>query len=263
MQPTKTPDYPWQRVGMDLFEQKGHQYLLVVHYFSRWTEIAHLTQTTSSAVIEHMKAIFARQGIPEVIVSDTSPQFNSRMFVSFSENYGFTHPTSSPLHPQGNGEAERAVQTVKKLLKKADDPYVALLNYNATPLQHGSSPAELLMGKKLRTRVPTLPTQHVPDGRDMSKFQETDAHLKLRQKINYDLGQDSWRCQSCSGGTIINRLHSIVQHPDGERHPKKGPTSSLSQRSTIFIRLRWGTQANIHHRTEPVVTEDTNNERSV
>ena len=42
------------------------------------------------------------------------------------------------------------------------------------------------MGRKLTTRVPTLPTQHVPDGRDMSKFQETDAHLKLQQKINYD-----------------------------------------------------------------------------
>ena len=152
-------------IGMDLFEQKGHQYLLVVDYFSRWTEIAHLAQTTSSAVIEHMKAIFTHQEIPEGIISDTSPQFNSRVFISFSENYGFTHPTSSPLHPQGNGEAERAVQTVKKLLKKADDPYVALLNYNATPLQHGSSLAELLTGRKLRTRVLTLPTRHVPDGR--------------------------------------------------------------------------------------------------
>ena len=178
LQPTKTPNYPWQRVGMDLFEWKGHQYLLVVDYFSRWIEIAHLMQTTSSAVVEHVKAIFAHQGIPEVVVSDNGPQCSSRVFVNFSENYGFTHLTSSPLHPQGNGEAERAVQTVKKLLKKADDPYVALLNYRATPLQHG-----LLMGRKLRTRVPTLPTQHVPDGRDMSKFQETDAHLRLRQKI--------------------------------------------------------------------------------
>ena len=212
---------------------------------------------------EHVKAIFARQGIPEVVISDAGPQFNSRVSDSFSENDGFTHLTSSPLHPQGNGEAEHAVLTVKKLLKKADDPYVALLNYRATPLQHGSSPAELLMGRKLRTRVPTLPTQHVPDGRDMSKFQETDAHLKLQQKINYDLSQDSWRHRSCSGETIVNRLHSIVQCPDRERHPKKGPTSSPSQISTIFIRLRWGTQANIHHHTEPVVTEDANKGRSV
>lgn len=72
-QSTKTPDYLWQRVGMDLFEWKGHQYLLVVDYFFRCIEIAHLTQNTSSAVIEHVKAIFARQGIPKVIISDNGP----------------------------------------------------------------------------------------------------------------------------------------------------------------------------------------------
>ncbi|WP_419642208.1 integrase catalytic domain-containing protein [Thiolapillus sp.] len=115
-----------------------------------------------------MKAIFARQGIPEVVISDNGPQFNSRDFVKFSETYGFTHLTSSPLHPQGNGEAERAVQTVKKLPKKAYDPYVALLNYRATLLQHGSSPAELLMVRKLRTKVTIRPTQHVPEGRDIT-----------------------------------------------------------------------------------------------
>ena len=75
LQPTKTLDNPWQRVGMDLFEWKGHQYLLVADYFSQWIEIAHLTQTTSSAVIEHVKVIFAHQVIPEVVVSDIGPQF--------------------------------------------------------------------------------------------------------------------------------------------------------------------------------------------
>ena len=35
--------------------------------------------------------------------------------------------TSSPYHPEGNGEAERGVQIVKNLLKKAKDPYLAML----------------------------------------------------------------------------------------------------------------------------------------
>ena len=43
------------------------------------------------------------------------------------------------------------------LLKKNLDPYIALLNYIATPLQNGLSPAELLKGRKLCTRLPALP----------------------------------------------------------------------------------------------------------
>lgn len=186
LQPTKTPDYPWQRVGMDLFEWKGHSYLLIVDYYSRWIEIAHLKQTTSLAVIEHIKAIFARQGIPEVVVSDNGPQFNSWDFVKFAKSYCFTHVKISPLHPQENGEAERAVQTIKMLLKKSDDPYIALLNYRSTPLQQGSSPAELLMGRKLRNRIPTVTKCHIPEERNLKKFQDVDAQIKQRQKEDFD-----------------------------------------------------------------------------
>uniref|UniRef100_A0A3B3T321 Uncharacterized protein n=1 Tax=Paramormyrops kingsleyae TaxID=1676925 RepID=A0A3B3T321_9TELE len=53
-------------------------------------------------------------------------------------------------------EAERTVQTIKNLLKKARDPYRALLADGATPMSNGYSPAQLLMGRRLRTSVPTL-----------------------------------------------------------------------------------------------------------
>ena len=116
LQPTKTPDYPWQKIAMD-FELNGHTYLIVVDYCSRWIEAVRLKQTTSVAITEHCKSIFAIFGIPEIVLSDNGPQFNSREFLKFSQDYTFTHLTSSPYHPQGNGEAERAVQTVKNLLR--------------------------------------------------------------------------------------------------------------------------------------------------
>ncbi len=56
--------------------------------------------------------------------------------------------TSSPHFPQSNGEAERAVPTIKNLPKKSCDPYLALMAYRAAPLANGYSPSELLMGRK-------------------------------------------------------------------------------------------------------------------
>ena len=63
---TPLPDYPWQVIGTDLFELKGVTYLLVVDYFSRYREITKLTPTTSLAVFNALKSIFARHGIPEI-----------------------------------------------------------------------------------------------------------------------------------------------------------------------------------------------------
>ena len=136
-----------------MFEWKKTEYLLVVDYYSRFIEVSKLTSTTAS-VITHLKSIFARHGIPQVVVSDNGPQYSAAAFSEFSKEYAFEHCTSSPKFPQANGEAERAVKTVKQLLEKNSDPYLAMLAYRSTPLENGYSPVEQLMGRKLRTTLP-------------------------------------------------------------------------------------------------------------
>lgn len=119
--PTELPETPWQKVGMDLFETS---YLLA----DRYIEIARLSSTTSQQVINHLMSIFARHGIPQTVVSDNGPQFSSAVFQKFADEVHFNHVTSSPRYPQANGEAERAVQTIKGLLKRSNNPYMALLH---------------------------------------------------------------------------------------------------------------------------------------
>ena len=134
-------------MAADLFQLKAAACLAMVDYFSRYVEVTKLGITTSNHVIQTLKGIFSRHGIPEVLVSCNGSQFSSQEMRKFAEGYSVRHVTSSPHYPQSNGQIERTIQTVKKLLSTGDDPNLSLLNYRATPLPWcGVSPAELLMG---------------------------------------------------------------------------------------------------------------------
>ena len=106
------------------------------------------------------------------------------------KNWDITHITSSPRYPQSNGFAERMVQTVKKLLAKSkdEDPHIALLNYRASPFLNLPSPAELLMGRKIRTKLPSLKQQFKTNNTDHERTQmqqNQDQHRKYHG--GYDL----------------------------------------------------------------------------
>ena len=75
LKPTLLPDRAFQVVGADICEFKGDQYLIVSDYFSRYIEIAHLKNANSFCMIQSMKNIFARHGIPEKVVTDNGRQF--------------------------------------------------------------------------------------------------------------------------------------------------------------------------------------------
>ena len=130
-----------------------------------------------------MKSIFARHGIPEKVISDNGPQFSSHEFSQFASTYCFEYVTSSPYFPQSNGEAERAVQTIKGLLKKADDPYAALLAYRNTPLHLGYSPAQLLMSRRLRTSVPTIRSLREPVVPDQFTVSQQDKKERINRRL--------------------------------------------------------------------------------
>lgn len=76
--PHEMPTYPWEKVGMDLFEFEGDMYLMVVDYYSKFFETALLSKNTTSArVITNLKSIFSRHGIPLQIVGDNGPQLKN------------------------------------------------------------------------------------------------------------------------------------------------------------------------------------------
>ena len=87
-----------------------HKYVLCIDYYSKWVDIMKLDNETSKDVITHLKSMFARYGVPDLVISDNGPQYANAEFAAFSKSYEFQHQTSSPYHVPSNGEAERAVR---------------------------------------------------------------------------------------------------------------------------------------------------------
>ncbi|KAL9972908.1 hypothetical protein ACROYT_G019301 [Oculina patagonica] len=160
----------------------------VVDYYSKYPELCLMKDKTASSVITSMKSIYARPGIPDEVVADNMP-FSSKAFRNFASEWGFEISTSSPRYPQSNGMSERAIQTIKNLLRKAcadgNDPYIALLEYRNTPISGlKESPAQLLMSRMLKSKLPTVESLLKPQVVDspQQKLQQRSD----KQKMYYD-----------------------------------------------------------------------------
>ena len=157
-------------------------------YFSRYQEVVKLNSTTSKRVIEALKSIFARHGTPETLISDNGPQYSAVEMKDFASTYVFEHVTSSPHYSRSNGLAERTVKTIKNLMKKSSDLNMLLLSYRSTPLHWCNlSPSELLMGRRVRTTIPQVSNQLIPEWSFLPEFRsKQDEKFKREQEKQYN-----------------------------------------------------------------------------
>ncbi|XP_049871194.1 uncharacterized protein K02A2.6-like [Pectinophora gossypiella] len=158
------PHRPWSRLHLDyLGPIAGRTYLIVVDATTKWLEVFNVSSgTTTNGLIDRLCELFSRWGLPKQIVSDNGPQFTSKQFEDYTKANGIDHIFTAPYHPASNGLAENAVKTVKRAIKKAiyekrniDRALCDFLIYyrNIEHSTTGESPAMLLLGRRLRTRL--------------------------------------------------------------------------------------------------------------
>ena len=155
------PTRPWARIHLDFAGPfLGQMFLILIDAHSKWIEVHPMTTITSMATIQKLRVTLAQLGVPETMVTDNGPSFVSEEFKLFLKKNGIAHVTSAPYHPSSNSLAERAVQISKQGLKKLKEGTLAekiarfLFQYRITPQSTtGVSPAELLMGRRLRSRL--------------------------------------------------------------------------------------------------------------
>lgn len=129
-----------------------------------------MTSTMTKAVIHVLWCLFTTHGIPDVVVSDNGPQFTSASFQLFLASQGICQALIAPFHPAGNGQAERAVRSAKEALAQLgpaswqERVSTYLLWQHSTPCPSTNhTPAELLMGRRLRTTLDRLHPSYMPE----------------------------------------------------------------------------------------------------
>lgn len=181
---TPLPQGPWQDLALDLLGPlpSGDSVLVVVDYFSRYYEIEIMRSTTSEKIIESLEGIFMIHGLPLSVTSDNGPQFISSEFERYLERCRIEHKKTTPLWPQANGEVERQNRSLLKRMRIAqakgkqwkEEVRKYLIAYRSTPhTTTGVSPAKLLFGRKIRTKLPEF-----HEDRSASEVQDRDREMK-------------------------------------------------------------------------------------
>ena len=193
LMPTELPLGKWQDLSLDLLGPMptGEYLLVVIDYYSRYYEVEILMSVTASQIISRLEKIFAVHGLPVTITSDNGPQFRSEEFECYLVDNGILHRKVTPQWAQANGEVERQNRSLLKSMRIAQaegknwkkELVRYLATYRTTPhTVTGVCPAELLFGRKIRTKMPELRETSVND----DELRDRDWEKKMKAKTYAD-----------------------------------------------------------------------------
>ena len=155
------------------------------------------------------------------------PPFNGKEFSSYLTGLGIRHTTSSPNYPRSNGFLERQIQTVKRLIEKANSSrrshQEALTGLRAQPLGDGlPSPSEILHERSLVTRKAspvdlTVVRQSLialqakyTKSQDKAKQTKTQRALVIGEEVYFLSGKNEWQIGIVTGTTDTGRSYNIL-----------------------------------------------------
>ncbi|KAG1930238.1 retrotransposable element [Pimephales promelas] len=124
LRPLPLPSRPWSHIALDFItglpSSQGNTVILtVVDRFSKTARFIPLPKLPSARETAQIivDQVFKIHGLPSDVVSDRGPQFSSLFWKEFCRLIGASASLSSGFHPQTNGQAERANQTIGRILR--------------------------------------------------------------------------------------------------------------------------------------------------
>jgi transposase InsO family protein len=200
--------------GVDVFgplptSRSGNRYIVVmVDHFTRWVEaVPTVDQTGETVARVFSENVVSRFGVPEKVVTDQGPCFESRKFQEMIQLWGIRRMRTSPYHPQANGITERFNRRLKDWIGGhttdwEENLHQVLFHYRIT--KHSSTqvpPFELVYGREPKARLDAYiagPTKQFSDG-ERNQLERTARYstdkVHKRNKRRYDIANRtiSWK----------------------------------------------------------------------
>ena len=192
------PERVFEHVAGDLFHHAGRTFLVLTDIKSGWpSTFAMGRRATADDVINNCRKAFADTAAPTRFYADNGPQFKAKKFKKFCKDWGIKLITSSPRYPQSNGDAEAAVKSMKKLVRRCWNPRTGavdpdkwakgLLQFRNTPRADGASPAQMVFGHPARDTLPIHKRAFAPEWQKAAQIIEANhAENVLKAAENYD-----------------------------------------------------------------------------
>ena len=170
--------------------------LVATDYFSKWVEAKAFTSIKDKDVIQFIwNNIVCQFGIPQLIVIDNGPQFDSRVYMNFCNELKVKNLYSTPRYPQSNGQAESFNKTLLTALKKhlhsakgkwVDELPRVLWAYRMTNRKlSGMSPFTLTYGMKaiipIEIEMPTLRIGILEEANAEAVAKDLDMTVEFRE----------------------------------------------------------------------------------
>ncbi|MBW0515267.1 hypothetical protein O181_054982 [Austropuccinia psidii MF-1] len=101
-------------------KENFNAFLIIFDRFSKSVRClpCHKDDTAMDTALLFLNNIISTCGVPQIIISDRDPKFETEFWTNLCETLGTKLAFSTAYHPQANGLAERMIQTMEDIIRR-------------------------------------------------------------------------------------------------------------------------------------------------
>ncbi|KAG1123638.1 hypothetical protein G6F42_010358 [Rhizopus arrhizus] len=262
----KSKVFPFLRVALDFFGplpatvHQNKYVLVVIDCFSRYVELYPVISTTQEELVKTLfnRFIF-RHRVPQEILTDGSPPFNSMFFTQLTTLLGSQNLFVPPYHPQSNGTAERFMAILRQMIltytnqaviKNEWDQHLRIIQFVSNSTVHegtGYAPFYLVHGRHPNFPLVNLGNQQLYE-HYQSPSQSFTVDLQNRLNLAFEMVDNMTKTTDYKDKENLYKIGDNVllfnQSLSSSKKPRKlmfdwlGPfiVTSVNSKSTVNLK---------------------------